>query len=164
MDTVSAGRAGRRMIEFTLTRTSTASIETVFDAMTNHREIADYMWWCRRSTLDREGTPAPNGVGAIRRLTSFGTTFVEDIVVYERPTRWAYTVLSGVPIRDHLATIELREVESGTEVSCHLRATLEIPGAGRLMLPVFKKFIDQLLKGGITVAERRAGGTGRWTR
>ena len=56
------------MIEFTLTRTTTAPIEKVFDALTNHRGIADYMPLLRRSTLDREGTPAPNGVGAVRRL------------------------------------------------------------------------------------------------
>lgn len=146
------------MIEFTLTRTSTASIEAVFDAMTDHRGIADYMWWCRRSTLDREGTPAPNGVGATRRLVAIGTTFVEEIVDYERPTRWAYTVLSGAPIRDHLSTIELREVGTGTKVSWHLRVTLKIPGIDRLMLPVLKKFIDGLLKGGITAAERRVRG------
>ena len=79
-------------------------------------------------------------------MKSVGATFVEEIVEYERPTHWAYTVLSGVPIRDHLATIELREVGTGTEVSWHLRATLKIPGVGRLMLPVFKAFIDQLLK------------------
>lgn len=149
------------MIEFTLTRSSTASIETVFDAITDHRGIADYMWWCRRSTLDSEGIPAPNGVGAIRRLASLGTAFVEQIVEYERPTRWAYSVLSGAPIRDHLGTIELREVGASTEVSWHLRATLKIPGIDRMMLPMFKKFIDQLLKGGIAVAERRAGGNGR---
>jgi uncharacterized protein YndB with AHSA1/START domain len=149
------------MIEFTLTRTSTASIETVFGAITDHRAIADYMWWCRRSTLDREGTPAPDGVGAIRRLVAIGPPFVEEIVEYQRPTRWAYTVLSGAPIRDHLGTIELREVGTGTEVSWHLRATLKIPGIDRLALPAFKKFIDGLLKGGITAAERRAdtGGT-----
>jgi hypothetical protein len=44
----------------------------------------------------------------------------------------------------------------GTEVSWHLRSTLKIPGVDRLMLPVFKKVIDELLKGGITAAERRA--------
>jgi hypothetical protein len=123
--------------------------------MTDHRGIADYMWWCRRSTLDREGTPAPNGVGAIRRLVAIGSPFVEEIVEYERPTRYAYTVLSGAPIRDHLGTIVLREVDTGTEVSWHLRAALKIPGVDRLMLPVFKKFIDGLLQGGITAAERR---------
>jgi uncharacterized protein YndB with AHSA1/START domain len=36
------------MIEFTLTRTSTAPIETVFDGLTDHRGIADYVWACRR--------------------------------------------------------------------------------------------------------------------
>jgi hypothetical protein len=107
------------MIEFTLTRTSTAPIEAVFDAMTDHRGIADYVWACRRSTLDRE-------------------------------------MLSGAPTRNHIGTIQLREADTGTEVSWNLRSTLKIPGVDRLMLPVFKKVIDEFLKGGITAAERRA--------
>jgi uncharacterized protein YndB with AHSA1/START domain len=141
------------MIEFTLTRTSKASIEKVFDAMTDHRGIADYVWACRRSTLDREGTPAPNGVGAIRRIEVVGPPFVEEIIEYQRPTRYAYKLLSGGPTRDHVGTIELREAGTGTVVSWHLRSTLKIPGVDRLMLPVFKKVIDELLKGGITAAE-----------
>jgi uncharacterized protein YndB with AHSA1/START domain len=141
------------MIEFTLTRTSTASIEKVFDAMTDHRAIADYVWACRRSTLDREGIPAPNGVGAIRRLEVVGPPFVEEIIEYQRPTRYAYKLLSGAPTRDHVGTVELREAGTGTAVSWHLRSTLKIPGVDRLMLPVFKKVIDELLKGGVTAAE-----------
>jgi hypothetical protein len=109
------------MIEFTITRTSTASIETVFDVMTDHRGLANTTWLFRRSTLDREGAPTPNGVGAIRRLTSMGTTFVEESVEYERPTRcedrrhgpadtrdrqgraqMPAHLGSGAPIRDHL--------------------------------------------------------------
>jgi uncharacterized protein YndB with AHSA1/START domain len=142
------------MIEFTLTRTTTAPIETVFDALTDHRAIADYVWACRRSTLDREGIPAPNGVGAIRRLLVVGPPFVEEIIEYQRPTRYAYKLLSGAPTRDHVGTIELREADTGTVVSWHLRSTLKIPGLDRLMLPVFKKVIDELLKGGISAAER----------
>jgi Polyketide cyclase / dehydrase and lipid transport len=142
------------MIEFTVTRTTTASIDLVFDTMTDHRRLADHVWMFRRSTLDREGTPAPNGVGAIRRLTAIGPPFIEEIVAYERPTRWAYTVLSGAPIRDHLGTIDLREISTGTEVSWHLQGAMKIPGIERLLLPVFKKFIDELLKGTITAAER----------
>jgi uncharacterized protein YndB with AHSA1/START domain len=143
------------MIEFTLTRTSTASIETVFDAMTDHRGIADYLKACRSSTLDREGTPAPNGVGAIRRLVAIGPPFVEEIIEYQRPTRYAYRMLSGAPTRDHIGTIELREAGTGTEVSWHLRSTMKIPGVDWLMLPVSKKVIDELLKGGIAAAEGR---------
>ena len=146
------------MIEFTVTRTSTAAIETVFDTMTDHRGLAGNVWLFRRSTLEREGTPAPNGVGAIRRLVAIGPPFVEEIVEYQRPTRWAYTLLSGAPVRDHLGTIDLRESDAGTEISWHLRGTLPIAALDRLMLPVFKKFIDELLKGSIRAAERRTSG------
>jgi uncharacterized protein YndB with AHSA1/START domain len=141
------------MIEFTLTRTTTAPIETVFDAITNHRAIADSVWAVRRSTLDREGTPAPNGVGAIRRIEAVGPPFVEEIIDYQRPSRYAYKMLSGAPVRDHVGTVELREAGTGTEVSWHLRSTLKIPGVDWLMLPVFKKVIGELLKGGIKSAE-----------
>jgi uncharacterized protein YndB with AHSA1/START domain len=141
------------MIEFTLTRTTTAPIETVFDAITNHRGIADSVWAVRRSTLDREGTPAPNGVGAIRRIEAVGPPFVEEIIDYQRPSRYAYKMLSGAPVRDHVGTVELREAGTGTEVSWHLRSTLKIPGVDWLMLPVFKKVIGELLKGGIKSAE-----------
>lgn len=155
LDTGEAYRQdGLQMIEFTLTRTAAAPIETVFDVMTDHRGIADYMWAIRRSTLDREGTPAPNGVGAIRRLAAIGPPFVEEIIEYERPTRYAYKMLSGAPTRDHIGTVRLRATDTGTEVSWHLRSTLKIPGVDRLMLPVFRRVIDELLKGGIAAAER----------
>ena len=56
------------------------------------------------------------------------TPFVEEIVEYQRPTRYAYKMLSGAPTRDHVGTVELRETDAGTEVSWHLRSTLKIPG------------------------------------
>ncbi|MGB6206227.1 SRPBCC family protein [Mycobacterium sp.] len=141
------------MIEFTLTQTTAAPIETVFEALTNHRAIADYVWAVRRSTLDREGDPAPNGVGAVRRIEAVGPAIVEEIIDYQRPTRYAYKMLSGAPVRDHVGTVELREAGSGTEVSWHLRSTPKIPGADWLLSPVLKRVIGELLKGGIKAAE-----------
>lgn len=144
------------MIEFTRTRISTAPIEAVFDVMTDHRRFADCSGMFRRSTIDQEGTPAPNGLGAIRRLTSYGTTFVEEIIDYQPPTRWAYELLSGAPTRDHVGTIELRQTDTGTWASWHLQTTLKIPGLGWLVRPAARWFIDQLLKDALTAAERRA--------
>jgi uncharacterized protein YndB with AHSA1/START domain len=141
------------MINFTLTRTSTAPIEIVFDAMTDHRAIADCVWAVRRSTLDREGTPAPNGVGAIRRIETVGPPIVEEIIDYQRPIRYAYKMLSGAPVRDHVGTVELREAGTGTEVRWHLRSTPKVPGLDWLLQPVLKRVIGELLKGGITAAE-----------
>ena len=144
------------MIEFTLTRTTTAPIETVFDALTNHRGIADYVWAVRRSTLDREGVPAPNGVGAVRRLEAVGPPIVEEIIDYQRPRRYAYKMLSGPPVRDHVGTIELREAGTGTAASWHLRSTPTIPGVDWLLTPVLKRVIGLLFNGAIDAAERRA--------
>jgi uncharacterized protein YndB with AHSA1/START domain len=144
------------MTEFTLTRTTTASIETVFDALTDHRAIADYVWAVRRSTLDREGTPAPNGVGAVRRLEALGPAIVEEIIEYQRPTGYAYKMVSGAPVRDHVGTVALREVGTGTEVSWHLRSTPKIPGLDWLLSPVLKRVISELLNGGVDAAEGRA--------
>jgi hypothetical protein len=143
------------MIEFTRTRTSTAPIDSVFDVMTDHRGFADCSWMFRRSTIEHEGTPAPNGLGAIRRLASYGTTFVEEIIEYERPTRWAYKMLAGVPTRDQVGTIKLRQTGTGTEVSWHLTAKLKVTGLDWLAQPIGKWFIDQLLRGALSAAERR---------
>lgn len=144
------------MTEFTLTRTTTAPIETVFDALTNHRGIADYVWAVRRSTLDREGVPAPNGVGAVRRIEAVGPPIVEEIIDYQRPTRYAYKMLSGAPVRDHVGTVELREAGTGTEVSWHLRSTPAIPGSNWLLSAVLHRVINELLKGAVKAAEGRA--------
>ena len=144
------------MTEFTLTRTTTASIETVFDALTDHRAIADYVWAVRRSTLDREGTPAPNGVGAVRRIEALGPAIVEEIIEYQRPTSYAYKMISGAPVRDHVGTVALREVGTGTEVSWHLRSTPKIPGLDWLLSPVLKRVIGELLNGTVDAAERDA--------
>jgi len=141
------------MIEFTLTQTSTAPIEKVFDALTDHRRFAAYVWPIRRSTLDREGTPAPNGVGAVRRLEMVGPPLLEEIIDFQRPSRYAYKLVSGAPVRDHVGTIELREKGTGTEVTWHLRSTPKIPGLGGLLSPVLKTALGQLLAGGIKAAE-----------
>lgn len=140
-------------MQFAITRNATASVEAVFDAMTDHRAIAGYVWSVRRSTLDREGSP--NGVGAVRRLVSFGTTFVERIVEYERPTHWAYSVLSGAPIRDHLGTIDLVEAGAGTQVTWRVQATPSIRGTDLLLIAPSRWLVDGLLNGAISVAERQ---------
>jgi uncharacterized protein YndB with AHSA1/START domain len=145
---------GGLMVEFTLTKTTTAPIEKVFDALTNHRGIADYVALVRRSTLDREGTPAPNGVGAVRRIEALGPAIVEEIIEYQRPSGYAYKLISGAPVRDHVGRVSLREAGTGTEASWHLRSTPKIPGLNWLLTPVLKKVIGDLFSGAIAAAER----------
>jgi len=144
------------VIDFTITKRSRAPIETVFDRLSDHRAYAQ-MTALRSSTLDREGTPAPNGAGAIRRFSVVGPAQTEEVTVYERPTRFVYELRSGLPAKDHVGTVELTEsADGGTQIVYHARSTPTTPGAGLILGPVPRKAIGDLLNGVIKAAEGRS--------
>lgn len=143
------------MASFTLVREVGAPPETVFDVLTDHRRYAEISR-LRKSELEREGEPAPNGVGAIRVLTAVGPPIREEIVAYEPPTRFSYKVLSGLPVRDHLGTVSLEPSDDGTRVTYALKATPTMPFAGSLVMVVLKRAVTELLDGVASEAERRA--------
>ena len=129
--------------------------EVVFDVLTHHRRYADFTPM-RRSELEREGDPAPNGVGAIRALTSVGPPLREEVLTYEPPARFSYRVLSGVPVRNHVGTVELTPDGEGTLVTYAVRTLPTLPLVGGAVVGVTKQAIRQLLKGIVTESERRA--------
>ncbi|HET6570610.1 MAG TPA: SRPBCC family protein [Solirubrobacterales bacterium] len=143
------------MASFTLVREIDAPPETVFDVLTDHRRYVE-MTPLRRSELEREGEPAPNGVGAIRVLHSLGPPLREEVIVYDRPRRFSYKVLSGAPIRDHLGTVQLAARGDGTRLTYSVRMTPTVPLGGRLVVAVVKRGIEQLLNGVTAEAERHA--------
>lgn len=53
------------MANFTISSEIAAPVETVFDVLTDHRGYAK-ITPLRSSTLEREGSPDPNSVGAVR--------------------------------------------------------------------------------------------------
>jgi len=143
------------MASFRYVRQVAAPPEVVFDVLTDHRrynEITDL----RKSELEREGEPAPNGVGAIRVLTLAGPPMREEVIAYERPFRFAYKILSGLPVRDHVGTVELQPADGGTEVVYAVKTTPTIPLAGPVFMLVLKKAIRDLLAGVTKESERRA--------
>jgi uncharacterized protein YndB with AHSA1/START domain len=142
---------------FTLVREVAAPPEVVFEVLTDHRRYAE-LTPLRRSVLEREGEPDPNGVGAIRVLTAVGPPMREEVIAYDRPRRFSYTVLSGLPVRDHVGTAVLEQSPAGTKVTYALRTTPTIPYAGGVVMLVLKRAISQLLNGVSAEAERRAAG------
>ena len=142
------------MIDFHLTRTSTASPEALFDTLTDHASYKD-MTPLRSSVLERPGAIDTNGVGAQRRLGVVGPTQVEEVTVFERPTRFAYKLISGLPVRDHVGTVELTAVPEGTLIDYHVQSTPALPGLGLILKPVLKQAIAGLLGGVIKAAEGR---------
>ncbi len=142
------------MASFTMKRRIAAPAEVVFDVLTDHRGYAD-ITAVRGSELEREGDPAPNGVGAIRVIRTVGPPLREEVVAYRRPSRFSYTVLSGAPIRDHLGTVELTPEDGGTRVVYAVKMMPTVPLLGGLVVTVIRQAIKQLLDGVSAESERR---------
>jgi uncharacterized protein YndB with AHSA1/START domain len=143
------------LASFTLFREVKAPPETVFDVLTDHRRYAE-MTPLRKSVLEREGEPVPDGVGAIRKLTAVGPPMREEVIAFDRPSRFSYTVLSGLPVRDHVGTVLLEPAGNGTKVTYALRTIPTVPIAGGVVVAAVKQAIKQLLNGVSAEAERRA--------
>ncbi|HYJ20571.1 MAG TPA: SRPBCC family protein, partial [Solirubrobacterales bacterium] len=93
------------MASFTYARQVAAPPETVFEVLTDHRGYAK-ITPLRKAELEREGEPAPNGVGAIRKLSAVGPPLREEVLAYEPGRRFAMTWQLGRP-RDKSGEVEV---------------------------------------------------------
>jgi Polyketide cyclase / dehydrase and lipid transport len=119
--------------------TSSAAPEVVFE----HLAVAE-AWgaWGRfptKPTRERQGTEAPNGIGAIRRIWPAR----EKIVEYEPPTRYSYTALSGIPVKHYRADVTLTPLDgqAGTTIRWQGRYEPMIPGTGPILRAVFDRML-----------------------
>jgi uncharacterized protein YndB with AHSA1/START domain len=143
------------MASFTYERQVAAPPETVFRVLTDHRRYAE-LTPVRKSALEREGDPPPNGVGAIRVLSGVGPPLREEVLVYRPPERFSYKLLSGAPLRDHVGTVELSPSGTGTKMVYAVRTTPTLPLVGFVAVGVAKLGIKALIRGISTESERQA--------
>ena len=140
---------------FTFVRDVAAPQEIVFEVLTDLRAYAEFTP-LRKSELEREGDPAPNGAGAIRVLHSVGPPLREEVLTYEPNKRFSYRLLSGAPLRDHVGTVELSPNGEGTKVTYAVRTTPTVPVVGGVVVAIAKQGVKQLLNGISAEAVRRA--------
>jgi uncharacterized protein YndB with AHSA1/START domain len=147
------------MASFTLTREIGAPPETVFAVLTDHRKYSE-LTPLRKSELEREGEPAPNGLGAIRKLSAIGPPLREEVIAYEPVERFSYKLLSGLPVRDHVGTVELTASGSGTRMVYAVRTHPTVPVVGAVVVAVVKQAVKGLVDGIVKESERRAAAGG----
>jgi uncharacterized protein YndB with AHSA1/START domain len=101
---------------YEVTAGSAASPQRVFDLLADAPSWKDWAgplvpgaWW------EREGVPAPGGVGAVRRLGIRGASSREEIVAYDPPRHLAYIWLTRV-VRDYRADVRLEPDGAGTRI------------------------------------------------
>jgi uncharacterized protein YndB with AHSA1/START domain len=144
---------------FTFTREIGAPPETVFEVLTDHRRYSE-LTPLRKSELEREGESDVNGVGAIRKLTAVGPPMREEVIAFEAPSRFSYTVLSGLPVRDHVGTVELTAGGTGTKMVYAVRTQPTLPVLGFAVVAAVKQAIKGLIDGVAKESERRAAAAG----
>ena len=143
------------MASFRFERRIAAPPATVFEVLTEHRGYPA-MTPLRAVELEREGEPAPNGVGAIRVLRAVGPPLREEVIAYRPPSRFSYRLLSGAPVRDHVGTVELEPEGEGTRAVYVVRTIPTVPLIGSAVVAVVKRAVASLFEGIAAEAERRA--------
>lgn len=146
------------MANFTISSEIAAPVETVFDVLTDHRGYAK-ITPLRSSTLEREGSPDPNGVGAVRVLALAGPPIREEVTAFERPGHFAYRALSGVPAREHSGSVDLSQRGTGTILTWRVDSTPKLPLPDSIWAALVRPVINQLLKDVVKESERRAEGS-----
>lgn len=101
---------GSQQIDVTVE--SSAPRDAVWRVLADSPRYADWGVW-DRSEMERPGRSEPNGLGAIRVLTQGKRSLREEVVAFEPATRFDYRVLSGIPVRDYVARVDLSDRAGG---------------------------------------------------
>lgn len=123
----------------------------------------DYPGWAgtERAELEREGSPDPDGVGAIRRMRSTrrGRTVVvrEEVTAFEPGRAFGYRMLSGLPVRDYEGRAQVEAGSEGSELHWRVQFRPRFPGMGWLLRRVLGGVIAEITERAAREAERRAG-------
>lgn len=114
-----------------ITETVALPIERAFELLADHANYQRFPG-ITRSELLQAGEPAPNGRGAVRRVSLGDVVLDEEITDFQPPKTLAYRVIASKPIRvEHEGgVIELTTVPEGTEIRWRSTFKLKIPVIG----------------------------------
>jgi uncharacterized protein YndB with AHSA1/START domain len=121
----------RQVVE--ATAHSAAAPERVWQLLADSSTWPEWGIWDARS-LERQGSPPPEGVGAVRELKTGRVVVREEIVAFDPPRRVGYRLLSGLPVRDYEAEVTLEPGEQGSAlIRWRAEFAPRLPGTGPLI-------------------------------
>ncbi len=115
-------------MQVTSSATVAAPIDSVWATLTDHDGMAG--WGPGISvTLDRPGTPDPNGLGAVRRISTPGPgpVIVEEVTTFDAPHVFGYKALSGTPFPGYTGEVRLTPSGTGTRIEYTVASTASFP-------------------------------------
>lgn len=97
--------------------------------------------------LERAGEHEPEGVGAIRLFRKGRVTGRDQVAEVIPDRRFSYLHVSGLPVRDYRADIDLIPAPDGTRIRWHIEFTPKVPGTGWLWRWGIERFVKQSVRG-----------------
>ncbi len=140
--------------------TSQATPETVWALVSDATRYPEFGPWSAGG-YRRPGDESEHGPGAVRWLRSSQRAYlrhamlVEQILAAEEGRRLAYSVLSGIPVRNYRAEVTLTPVAGGT----HIRwaASWDNTMPGRIVERSLRTVFPAAVTGLAATAERQSG-------
>ncbi len=126
--------------------TTAADPETAFAVLA---DTAGWLTWTKATEaglLEPAPDPTPEGVGAIRRFQVGRTTSVERVVAYEPGSRFAYELISGLPLVDYHSEVTFTvRPDGGADIAWHSTFEPRHKGTGWIYRMALQRFIGDLV-------------------
>jgi uncharacterized protein YndB with AHSA1/START domain len=125
-----------------------APVETIFNILTDHESFGKVIATKVRRVTDSQ-EENKNGVGSVRRISSFPVpAFEETVITFEPNSLMEYEVSKGSPIKNHKGRMEFSEEGGKTELLYLVDFEPKLPFTflGFLLKSVIEKPIRQSLE------------------
>jgi uncharacterized protein YndB with AHSA1/START domain len=143
-----------------VTRTIPAPPDEVFDRLADHANYEKFRP-INASELIREGDPAPNGVGALRRIKAWPLVFEEEITAYEPPTRLDYLIVKlNAPLKHDGGSITLTPEGHATRVDWRSSFSVPVPVVGGVQELVWQPVLGRAFRRVLEDVERMLAARG----
>lgn len=133
------------MKEFEVNRHLAAEVGTIWELLD---DSATWPSWTPLDAHQPVSPRGPDGLGEVRLFRN-GRYNVREQIIERRPeTHLAYTVLSGLGVRDYRAAIDLQPVPgSGTDLRWHTTFRPKVVGTGWLYARALRSATDAFVDG-----------------
>ena len=110
-----------------ITQSFNAGLETIFDILTDHQSFGEVINAKIRRVVDGRGDNK-NGVGSVRRISSFPVPSFEETVTAFEPNRlMEYKVSKGSPVKNHKGRMEFTGDKGQTELTYTIEFEPKLP-------------------------------------
>jgi hypothetical protein len=147
-----------KVFTFEINRTTTASAATLFRLETDGAHWSD---WAKpliiQSSWERQGDPAPAGIGAVRKVGLWPMLMREKTIAYEQDRRHVYLQIGPtLPARGYQAEMLLTpNPAGGTDIRWTGSFTEGLRGTGQIMRIFLRAVVGFLARRLVKAAERR---------